>query len=227
VISLVTGCALGAALGARHALEPDHLAAVSTLIAERPRPRQAAALGALWGIGHAATLLVVGAALLLARGELPAGVVAAGEAVVAVMLIVLGARSVRLALRGGDGPATAHAHGGRLHVHRGAPRHLHLGEQTLAVRPLLIGLVHGLAGSGGLTALALAEMPTTAGAIGYIVTFGLGSIAGMAAISGLAGASLARVVAGPRARAIAVGAAGALSVIVGLAWGAIAIAAGG
>jgi hypothetical protein len=186
VIALVTSCALGAALGARHALEPDHLAAVSTLIAERPRPRQAAALGALWGIGHAATLLVVGAVLLLARGELPAGVVAAGEALVAVMLIVLGARSVRLALRGGDGPATAHAHGGRLHVHGGAPRHLHLGEQTLAVRPLLIGLVHGLAGSGGLTALALAEMPTTAGAIGYIVTFGLGSIAGMAAISGLA-----------------------------------------
>jgi hypothetical protein len=227
VIGLVTGCALGAALGARHALEPDHLAAVSTLIAERPRPRQAALLGALWGLGHALTLLVVGAALLLARGELPASVVAIGEGVVAAMLIVLGARSLRLALRGGDGPATPHAHGGVPHVHGGAARHLHLGARTVAVRPLLIGLVHGLAGSGGLTALALAEMPTTAGAIGYIVTFGLGSIAGMAAVSGLAGASLARIAGGARARTVTVGAAGALSVIVGVAWGTIAIASGG
>ncbi|MCA9679224.1 MAG: hypothetical protein KC464_29610, partial [Myxococcales bacterium] len=80
-LGLVTGCLLGVALGARHALEPDHLAAVSTLVAERPRPRQAALLGAMWGLGHTLSLVVVGAALMLARGELPDGTVRAAEGV--------------------------------------------------------------------------------------------------------------------------------------------------
>jgi len=209
-LGLLSGCALGAALGARHAFEPDHLAAVSTLIAERPRPRHAAALGALWGIGHAAMLLVVGGALLLVRGELPPGAIAVLEGVVAAMLIVLGIRSLRM-----------------LHVHTGG-WHAHAARRPGTIRPLAIGLIHGLAGSGGLAALALAEMPTIAGALGYILTFALGSILGMTALSGLAGASLGRIAAGPRARTIVVGVAGALSVFVGLLWAAtIAVTSGG
>lgn len=225
MIALATGCALGAALGARHALEADHLAAVSTLVAERPRPGQAALLGAMWGIGHSAALLVVGLALLAVRGELPGAAVSIAEAVVAVMLIVLGARSLAIAVRGGDGPPVPHRHGGVEHVHVGSSGHVHVGGRPVAVRPLVIGLVHGLAGSGGLTALAITEMPTTAGALGYIVAFGVGSVAGMAAISGIAGASIRRVAHTPRARTIVVAGAGALSVVVGIVWGVASLAA--
>ncbi len=226
-LGIATGCLLGVALGARHALEPDHLAAVSTLVAERPRPRQAALLGALWGLGHAGALIGVGAVLLLARGELPAGAVTVAEMLVATMLIVLGARSLRLAWRGGDGDVHAHQHRGtaRPHVHGGAPRHVHVGARPVALRPLLIGLLHGLAGSGGLTALALAEMSSASAAMIYIGAFGVGSVAGMAAVSGLVGASLGAVVGGARSRTAMIGLAGALSVIVGIAWGAVAISA--
>jgi hypothetical protein len=200
VIGIVTGCALGAFLGVRHALEPDHLAAVSTLVAERPRPRQAALLGALWGVGHAASLLVVGIALIAVRGELPARAVMAAEGLVALMLIVLGVRSLWIA---------SHA------------------SRKSAVPPLVIGVVHGLAGSGALTALAVTEMPTTAGALGYMAAFCLGSVAAMAVVSGAAGASLGRVVRSDRGRAALVGTAGLVSVGVGVVWGAMLFAAPG
>jgi len=194
MVEVVTGCALGAFLGVRHALEPDHLAAVTTLVAEKPRPRHAALLGAMWGVGHAASLLLVGIVLLAVRGELPPAAITAAEAVVAVMLIVLGVRSLLIAAR----------------ARRGA-----------AVQPLVIGVVHGLAGSGALTALAVAEMPTTAGALGYMAAFALGSVASMALVSGAAGASLGRVVQSDRGRAALIGVAGAVSVGVGVVWGAM------
>lgn len=217
-LAIASGCVLGAVLGARHALEPDHLAAVSTLVAERPRPGQAALLGALWGIGHTASLLVIGVVLLLARGQLPASAIAVAEGVVAVMLIVLGARSLRQAWLGGVGREASHFHGDREHRHAGAPRHVHLGERTLALRPLLIGLVHGVAGSGGLTALAMAKMPTTVTALGYIGAFGVGSVIGMAALSGVAGASMGRFARSPRSRTALIAGAGGLSVVVGVVW---------
>jgi hypothetical protein len=224
-VGLVTGALLGTLLGARHALEPDHLAAVSTLVAERPRPRQAALLGALWGIGHAGALVIVGAVLLLARGQLPERAISAAELAVAVMLIVLGARGVRQALRGGAGEVAPHRHGAVTHAHAGAHDHVHLGARAVALRPLVIGLIHGLAGSGGLTALALAEMPSAGAAMVYIGAFGAGSVAGMAAVSGVVGASRGAVVHSARARAALIGAAGALSVVVGVVWGAAALGA--
>ena len=85
---LVAATGLGVVLGARHAFEPDHLAAVSTLVAERPRPRHAAALGALWGLGHTAALAVVGLGLVAAKAELAPTAERGFELVVAAMLIV-------------------------------------------------------------------------------------------------------------------------------------------
>jgi hypothetical protein len=196
MIELVAGCGLGIALGARHALEPDHLAAVSTLVSERPRAGHAALLGALWGIGHTFAILVVGVVLLAARTQLPAAAATGAEAFVSVMLIVLGIRGMVLAWR----PEAPHRHG-------------------VAVRPLLIGLVHGLAGSGALTALAVASMPTRAAAIGYLGAFGVGSSVGMAVVSGAAGATLARISRG-RGRTALLATAGAMSVFVGVIWGA-------
>ncbi len=222
--SLAVAAGLGLVLGARHAFEPDHLAAVSTLVAERPRPRQAAALGALWGLGHTAALAVVGIALVIAKAELAPAAERGFELVVAAMLIALGARSIVLALRQGrDGDAHAHAHGEHTHVHAGAVPHVHLGARALALRPLVVGVIHGLAGSGALAALAMAEMHSTATSLAYIALFGLGATAGMAAVSAAAALSLGPLAPGAATwRRVQLGS-GALAVVIGVAWGALAI----
>ena len=135
------------------------------------------------------------------------------------MLIVLGARALWIGVRAGDrGPLRPHRHATGEHVHGVPGEHVHLGGRTFALRPLLVGLVHGLAGSGALTALVFAELPDLPSRIVYIALFGLGSILGMAAASGAVGASLGRATrTAPRRRAFAV-ASGALSIGLGIAW---------
>lgn len=199
------GILLGVLVGLRHAFEPDHLTAVSTLVTEASSARRGAALGALWGLGHTISLVVVGLVLLVAGASLPERVAAGFELAVSAMLIVLGARSI---VR----PA-AHAH-----AHADAVPHIHVAGRIVAWRPLVVGLIHGLAGSGALTALVFAQLPTTALRLLYISLFGLGSVAGMALASGLAGASLRAAV---RRRGVMRNlslATGALSIVVGCLW---------
>ena len=192
VLELITSSGLGSLLGMRHALEPDHLAAVSTLVSGEQSSYKAAFLGACWGLGHTVALVVVGAFVVVLRTELPARASNIFEFGVALMLVGLGLRAIYLAARqGAAGPVRAHHHGRVVHVHSGAPSHIHLGTWTLARRPLLVGVVHGLAGSGALTALVLTTLPTTAARLTYMALFGLGSTLGMAALSGLLGWPLA------------------------------------
>src|SRR5213594_2970714 len=99
VLELLTSSGLGSLLGMRHALEPDHLAAVSTLIARERSGYRAALLGVWWGLGHTLSLLLVGAALVILRAEMPASVSDVFEFLVALMLITLGLRAVYLAAR--------------------------------------------------------------------------------------------------------------------------------
>ena len=114
------GLLLGLAMGARHALDPDHLAAVSVLTADAPGPRRGALLGALWGIGHAAALLGTGLVLASLAAEMPVALADAFELAVAAMLILLGARAVARALRSADaGLQRLHAHAGASHRHAG------------------------------------------------------------------------------------------------------------
>jgi high-affinity nickel-transport protein len=203
------GIVLGILVGLRHAFEPDHLTAVSTLVTEASSARRGAALGALWGLGHTVSLVVVGMILLVAGASLPERVAAGFELAVSAMLIGLGARSIVRA----SVPAQAHAH-----AHADAVPHLHVAGRIVAWRPLVVGLVHGLAGSGALTALVFAQLPTTALRLVYISLFGAGSVAGMAIASGLAGASLhAAVRRRGVARSLAL-ATGALSIVVGCLW---------
>ena len=194
IIELMASSGLGSLLGMRHALEPDHLAAVSTLVTGERSSYKAAFLGACWGVGHTAALIAVGAVLVILRAQLPARVTDAFEFSVALMLVGLGVRAIYLASRQGPaGPVHVHHHGSRVHVHQGTPAHIHIGTWTLARRPLVVGAIHGLAGSGALTALVLATLPSTAARLTYMVVFGLGSTLGMAALSGLLGWPLARV----------------------------------
>ncbi len=204
----------------RHALEPDHLAAVSTLVGRERGRYRAALLGAWWGLGHTGALLTVGVALALLRTELPPRLADLFELAVAFMLIALGARTLAQAARQGPGgPAHAHGHGVTLHHHSGAPAHVHLGGWTLALRPLIVGAVHGLAGSGALTALVLTTLPSTASRLAYIALFGVGSTIGMAVLTGLLGWPLARL---GSHRVVARGLAllvGGVSTTLGFAWG--------
>jgi high-affinity nickel-transport protein len=217
VLELMASSGLGSLLGMRHALEPDHLAAVSTLVTGERSSYKAAFLGACWGLGHTIALIAVGTIFVVLRAQMPTALAAALEFGVAVMLVGLGLRAIYLASRqGAAGPVHVHHHGSRVHVHQGMPAHIHIGTWTLARRPLVVGAVHGLAGSGALAALVLTTLPSTAARVTYMALFGLGSTLGMAALSALVGWPLARL--GGRA-----GIARAVSLVVGCASTALGI----
>jgi sulfite exporter TauE/SafE len=229
VLTLPTGLLLGVLLGMRHALEPDHLAAVSTLVTRQRNPRAGAVVGAAWGLGHTIALLAVAVLLHLLQAQLPPALASAFELCVAVMLIALGVRSVQRALalgtggprfthHHGHGHGHAHGHAHLVHSHHGHADHVHVGSFTLARRPLLIGLVHGLAGSGALTALAFANMPTTQARFWFMALFGVGSILGMAALTGLVGWPIARLSRNARVARSLGALTGMFSLILGLFW---------
>ncbi len=211
---------LGSLVGLRHALEPDHVAAVTTLLDRERNAWRAACLGAWWGLGHTLALVASGIVLLTLRIEMPPQLAVAFELAVAIMLIALGIRSIRQAVRrGGHGPALLHRHGTLEHRHAVDVAHVHVGRWTLARRPLLVGAVHGLAGSGALMALVFATLPTDAARVAYVLLFGLGSTLSMAALSGALGWPLARIgqhAAIGRTVSVAVGLA---STAIGVAWG--------
>ncbi|MDX2092204.1 MAG: HupE/UreJ family protein [Kofleriaceae bacterium] len=161
---------LGIAQGVRHSFEPDHLAAVSVMVEESRSMWRGAWLGAIWGIGHTASLLAMSIAVVGFGAVLPDSADRIFTLLVAAMLVLLGVRSLR--------SHRAHA----------PPR-----PARSALQALAIGMMHGLAGSSALTAMAFAALPTPTARLLYISLFGLGSIAGMAAVSAAAGAWLQRI----------------------------------
>ncbi|MGE0399979.1 MAG: hypothetical protein AB7T06_24905 [Kofleriaceae bacterium] len=214
--SSLAGVLLGLAVGLRHAFEPDHLTAVATLATETRDARRGALLGALWGLGHTVSLVIVGIVLIAIGAALPVRLGAWFELGVCAMLVLLGVRAIlRSRELGPVGLVHAHAHGDRMHVHAGADPHLHVAGGVFALRPLAVGLVHGLAGSGALTALVFAELPSTSARIAYIALFGIGSIVGMAAASAVVGVSLRTIERGRRAITLI---AGVTSISLGVIW---------
>jgi hypothetical protein len=213
VASTAIGILLGLLVGLRHSFEPDHLTAVSTLVGETRDLRGGAMLGALWGVGHTLALVAVGAILLLVGASLPERAAVIFELCVAGMLLVLGARAIAVALRAAA--AAQHAH---LGPHLGPHGRTHPVVRTLVWRPLTVGLLHGLAGSGALTAIAFAELPGAGARLLYMTLFGLGSIAGMALASGAAGVTLRIIVRSGGARRGLALVTGALSITVGVLW---------
>ena len=214
-----SACLLGFANGMRHALEPDHLAAVSTLVAGERSAKASVRYAAAWGAGHAAMLVVAGGALALLRTELPDLASDALELVVAFVLIALGVRGLAQAARGGGkGPTFTHAHGEAAHAHAGTPDHLHVSSWTLARLPFVVGLVHGLAGSGALAALVASHVGTRGFAITFIAIYAIGAAFGMATLAGVLGWPLARLARTPRLVPLLVGASAIASLIVGVAW---------
>jgi nitrile hydratase accessory protein len=211
-LGFAASAGLGTLLGMRHALEPDHLAAVSTLMTGERSSAKAAWLGAFWGLGHTLTLFTAGALLVVLQTEMPEVAARVLEVCVVLLLVGFGVRAIYQGAR--RVPA------GPTHSHRrpGAFSPFQMDRWTLA-RPLAVGAVHGLAGSGAMTALVVTTLPSTATRLGYLMLFGVGSIVGMAALSGLLGWPIARLGSHhlfTRAASIAVG---CVSTALGLFWG--------
>jgi ABC-type nickel/cobalt efflux system permease component RcnA len=198
-LSAVTVLIIGFTLGLKHATEVDHVVAISTIVSQHKNVFRSAIVGALWGAGHTASLLVVGAIALLLRVAIPERVSGLLEFGVALMIIGLGVSALWRALRKGTQiHVHEHSHDGLKHKHihfhehekkhepSSTSRHSHA-VSRVGFKPLLIGTMHGLAGSGALTLLVLTQISSSWIALLYLAIFGLGSIAGMVLMSGLLG----------------------------------------
>ncbi|AXG09089.1 urease accessory protein UreH domain-containing protein [Haloplanus rubicundus] len=184
-MSLVAAAVAGGALGARHALETDHLAAIVTLVDDDPsRP---GLVGASWGVGHTLPIAALGVTFLLLGVRLPTSVTALFEGVVGVVLVYLGARMLAGVL------------GYREHDHGTHPLHGHLqvgdlslggGHVHLHGDSVLVGALHGVAGSGALVVALVAAAPDLPTGVAFLAAFGVGSVLTMAAASAVWGRSL-------------------------------------
>ncbi len=154
--------ALGFALGLRHATDADHVVALSTMLRRGGGVRRAARLAALWGAGHTASFFAVALPVVLAGVRVPASFERAAEALVALMLLGLGAWHFA---RGGAPGAAAPP-----------------GAAPVA-RPVAVGVVHGLAGSAGVAVLAATTIGSRPWAVGYLALFGVGTVLGMVALT--------------------------------------------
>jgi len=179
---------LGFLLGMQHALEADHIAAVSSIAARRSHVGDIVRHGLTWGLGHTLTLfLFAGAAIWLGRA-IPEHVARPLETAVGIMLVGLGAHVLWRLWRDrvhfhrhGHDDGTVHIHA---HSHAGETRpRAHAHTHGFRWRTLLVGLVHGMAGSAALLVLAVSQAASPAVGLGYVALFGIGSMIGMAVLS--------------------------------------------
>jgi hypothetical protein len=206
VTTLIVGLLFGLLQGLRHAFEPDHVVAISTMISEQRSSRMRIAYAAAWGMGHAAMLTLVGGVLMFLQAELPARLDAAFELAVSLMLIGLGVRAVLVAFR----ELTA-----RLNVAT-SPAPLRLRWRSIG--PLAMGMVHGLAGSGALTALVVSRLPSPIAGLVFMMIFGAGATLGMSLLAGVAGLPLAHVLRNRWGIPALLGTTGSVSLVLGIAW---------
>ena len=164
MLSVVFTLAAAIVLGMRHATDADHVAAITTIVSRERSLARASRVGVVWGLGHSATILLVGGAIILLRVVLPDRVTNGFEILVALMLVVLGVRSLM----------------GARHEHPPMP-----------MPPFVVGLVHGLAGSAAAALLIVPLIPSAVWAVVYLLVFGLGTIVGMMLLTAMiAGSTL-------------------------------------
>jgi len=179
---------LGFVLGLRHALDADHLAAVSTFVTEEKNLLRSSLVGIYWGMGHTAALLVFGSALLVFRFVVAPRTSQFLEFLVGCMLVILGLRVLFHTGKNEPVHVHTHSHDGATHSHL----HFHLGEdghqhqhRTLRFgkKPFVVGVVHGLAGTAAVLLVVVGAIPSLLLAFGTILIFGVGTIGGMMAMS--------------------------------------------
>jgi ABC-type nickel/cobalt efflux system permease component RcnA len=200
-LSSLAALSLGFAFGLKHATEIDHVVAVSSIVSEHRSVWRSSLVGGLWGAGHTASLVIVGVLVLVFRVAIPVPIANWLEFAVALMIIILGGLAVMRALRKrAKVHLHRHSHDGESHVH------IHFHEQgtehtgvvasqsthshviaRIGLKPLIVGAMHGLAGSAALTLLVLAQIQSVTLGIVYLAVFGIGSSLGMLLMSGLIG----------------------------------------
>jgi ABC-type nickel/cobalt efflux system permease component RcnA len=213
MISFLSIIAVGFFLGMRHATDPDHVIAVTTIVSRQRNLLKAAMTGIFWGIGHTLTIFVVGTAIILFDVVIPARIGLSMEFSVGLMLIVLGVMNIASFLRAArsisppsqEGSEVIHrhphSHGDYVHSHahaHSAETHAHSHQQTpltwldrlfgkiglyQQLRPLVVGVVHGLAGSAAVALLILTTIRNPHWAIAYLLVFGAGTVGGMMLIT--------------------------------------------
>jgi len=177
-----TALVLGFILGTKHALDADHVVAVSAIVSRDPRPLRAALAGAFWGIGHTITLFLAGILVLVFKLTIPDHLALSLEFLVGVVLVALGAQIFWEYWRTRYHPHRHESGEAHLHLHthpKGNDHHL-TGRQG---KSLLVGMVHGLAGSAALVLLVLGTTDSLLEGAAYILVFGLGSVLGMMLLS--------------------------------------------
>jgi high-affinity nickel-transport protein len=206
-VELLTVVLLGFFLGMRHATDADHVIAVTTIVSRQRTVSGAALVGMLWGLGHTLTILVVGGSIVVFGVVIPPRLGLGMELGVALMLIALGVLTLVGSLRrlgsapGADRHSHPHAHGDYVHTHphgHAPATHGHDESRTpqarldrwlgglgayQAARPVVVGLVHGLAGSAAVALLVLATIRDPRWAVAYLLVFGVGTIAGMGLVT--------------------------------------------
>jgi ABC-type nickel/cobalt efflux system permease component RcnA len=211
MISFLSIIAVGFFLGMRHATDPDHVIAVTTIVSRQRNLLKAALTGIFWGIGHTLTIFIVGAAIILFDVVIPARIGLSMELSVGLMLIILGGMNIASFLRSARAisPASeesevihshAHSHGDYIHnhAHAHAPEtHTHSHQNPVTwldrmfgriglyqqLRPLVVGIVHGLAGSAAVALLILTTIRNPHWALVYLLVFGAGTVGGMMLIT--------------------------------------------
>jgi high-affinity nickel-transport protein len=212
MVGLLSIVAVGFLLGMRHATEPDHVIAVTTIVSQQRNATRAAWIGAFWGLGHTVTIFAVGTAIIIFNLVIPPRLGLAMELSVGLMLIVLGGWNLTSFLQGlppktvdsSDAPlihSHPHHHGSMVHTHPHehwfeghSPAESYAGMSRLdgrfgntrtyqMLRPLVVGVVHGLAGSAAVALLILTSIRNPRWAIAYLAVFGVGTIAGMMLIT--------------------------------------------
>jgi len=189
----LTLLSLGFIIGLRHAMETDHVAAVASIATRSQSVTNTIRQGAFWGVGHTLTLFLFGSLVLLMDAVIPETLAAALEFMVGVMLLGLGIDVLRRLLRDRIHFHRHHHADGTLHLHahshagdQGHPAlhdHVHNSPHTIPLRALLVGMMHGMAGSAALILLTLQTVHSPLAGLAYIAFFGIGSIAGMALMS--------------------------------------------
>ena len=197
---VLTAITLGLLVGLRHAFDPDHVVAVSAIAVHHRSPWTVSWIGVSWGIGHSLMLLAASFVVIALRVAIPESLLASVEAGIGIVLVALGTTNLlALSARFETGEPSA-------------PSPL----RSVMARSGMIGLAHGLAGSGTVTLLALAAMPTTEMAMTYVASFSVGTIGGMVGFSLLLGAPAALFRDRDLVRRFAIAGTGAISIAFGI-----------
>lgn len=218
---LLVALGIAVVLGLRHASDPDHLVAVTSLVAaDGGDTRGAARLGAWWGVGHALTLLAIGLPLIFFKSRLPVWLETGAEKAVGLVILILAARVIFKWVHG-DYRATAHTHvhhehERRRHLRRGDHRHTH--RHVRSPRQAFgLGMLHGLAGTGAVVVLLIAALPTQLEAAAALAVFAPMSVASMALLTGAFAWILTRPIVEPVYRTVLIPALGVFALMFG-AW---------